>query len=52
MHEISLIVAKQLLSKSKEDPEQLNSILTQEQREQLAYLTQNMQQKENIQKNW
>ena len=51
VHEISLIVAKQLLSKSKEDPEQLNSLLTQEQREQLAYLTQSMAQKENIQYN-
>jgi hypothetical protein len=28
VHEISLIVAKQLLSKSKEDPEQLNQLLT------------------------
>lgn len=30
VHEISLIVAKQLLTKSKEDPEQLNQLLTQE----------------------
>lgn len=33
VQEISLVVAKQLLSKSKEDPEQLNALLTQEQRE-------------------
>ena len=38
VHEISLVVAKQLLSKSKEDPESLNALLTQEQREQLAML--------------
>jgi len=51
VHEISLIVAKQLLTKSKEDPEQLNQLLTFEQREQLAILTNQIQQKENIQMN-
>jgi len=35
IQEISIVVAKQLLSKSKEDPEALNALLTQEQREQL-----------------
>jgi hypothetical protein len=38
IHEISIVVAKQLLSKSKEDPNALNAMLTQEQREQLASL--------------
>jgi hypothetical protein len=51
VHEISLIVAKQLLTKSKEDPEQLNQLLTYEQREQLAILKNQIQQKENIQMN-
>tara|TARA_B110000285_G_C14938973_1_gene521046 strand:- start:62 stop:295 length:234 start_codon:yes stop_codon:yes gene_type:complete len=53
VHEISLVVAKQLLTKSKEDPEQLNALLTQEQREQLALLQSRMGQesygsKENV----
>jgi hypothetical protein len=39
IHEISIVVAKQLLSKSKDDPEALNAMLTQEQRQQLAHLT-------------
>jgi hypothetical protein len=42
VHEISLVVAKQLLTKSKEDPDQLNALLTQEQREQLAMLNSRM----------
>ena len=42
VHEISLVVAKQLLTKSREDPEQLNALLTQEQREQLAMLQSKM----------
>lgn len=33
VHEISLIVAKQLLTKSKEDPDAINALLTQEQRQ-------------------
>jgi len=33
INEISIIVAKQLLSKSKEDPNAVNALLTQEQRE-------------------
>lgn len=33
VNEISIIVAKQLLSKSKEDPNAINALLTQEQRE-------------------
>lgn len=39
VHEISIIVAKQLLSKSKEDPNAVNAMLTQEQREQFQKLT-------------
>jgi hypothetical protein len=35
-------VAKQLLSKSKEDPSALNAMLTQEQRQQLAMLQQQL----------
>jgi hypothetical protein len=35
-------VAKQLLTKSKEDPEQLNALLTQEQKEQLGMLQSRM----------
>ena len=42
VHEISLVVAKQLLTKSREDPEHLNALLTQEQREQLAMLQSKM----------
>lgn len=38
INEISIIVAKQLLSKSKEDPEALYKLLTQEQRESLMTL--------------
>jgi len=38
IHEISIIVAKQLLQRSKEDPNAINAMLTQEQREQLAHL--------------
>ena len=40
VHEISLVVAKQLLTKSKEDPGALNQMLNQQQREQLAKLQQ------------
>ena len=35
VHEISIVVAKQLLSKSKEDPAALDAMLTQDQRDQL-----------------
>ena len=38
INEISIIVAKQLLMKSREDPEALNQLLTQEQRESLHTL--------------
>ena len=35
VHEISLVVAKELLTKSKQDPSAFNQILSDEQREQL-----------------
>lgn len=38
VHEISIVVAKQLLQKSKDDPSALNAMLTQEQRESLGNL--------------
>ena len=38
VNEISLVVAKQLLTKSQQEPEALNAMLTQEQRESLAQL--------------
>lgn len=40
VHEISLVVAKQLLSRSREDPDSISALLTLEQRNQLAKLEQ------------
>jgi len=40
--EISLVVARQLLSKRKEDPDGVNALLTQSQRMQLAQLQEQM----------
>ena len=42
VNEISLVVAKQLLTKSQQDPDALNSMLTQEQRQSLAQLKQTL----------
>ena len=42
VHEISLVVAKELLTKSKQDPSALNQILTQEQRDQLNMIKANL----------
>jgi len=38
VNEISLVVAKHLLTASKQDPEALNAMLTQDQRQQLSML--------------
>ena len=42
VHEISLVVAKELLTKSKQDPSAFNQILSDEQREQLNKNKQNL----------
>lgn len=47
IQEISIVVAKQLLTKSKEDPSALSKMLTQEQREQLNMLTHQLNSNKN-----
>lgn len=47
--EISIVVAKQLLQKSKEDPKAINQLLTKEQREQLLALQTSIDRKS---ENW